>query len=76
MSNGEIDNDEVVEIDGVVIHCVSCKVDFVFGGGEREFFKEKGLRDPKRCGPCRRARKEGRQYEAKEEPEDPDEEEE
>lgn len=70
-----MDDREVVEIDGEVIHCVSCGVDFVFGGGERDYFKDKELTTPKRCGPCRRARKEGRQFEAPPEPEDEGEEE-
>ncbi len=70
-----MDNGEVIEIDGEVILCVSCGVTFVFSGGEREFFKEKGLQTPKRCGPCRRARREGRQFAAPEEPEDMGEEE-
>ena len=68
-----MDNGEVTEIDGEAIHCISCGVDFIFGGGEREFFKEKGLATPKRCGPCRRARREGRQVEAKPELEDEEE---
>lgn len=70
------DNKEIViEIDGEPILCVTCGVTFVFGGGERDFFKEKGLRKPKRCGPCRRARKEGRQYAIREEQEDEEEQE-
>ncbi len=44
-----------------LIECVGCKVVFLFGGGEKAFFEEKGLSEPKRCAPCRRTRKEGRQ---------------
>ena len=44
-----------------LIECVSCKVIFLFGGGEKAYFEEKELSDPKRCAPCRRTRKEGRQ---------------
>ena len=47
-----------------LIECVSCKVIFLFGGGEKAYFEEKELSDPKRCAPCRRTRKEGRQQEA------------
>ena len=45
-----------------LIACSSCKVVFLFGGGEREYFEEQELEEPKRCGPCRRARREGRQF--------------
>lgn len=63
-------DEETVEVDGELITCVSCEVTFLFGGGERDFFREKGLQMPKRCGPCRRARREGRQVAAPGEPED------
>ena len=63
----ETPRDDSVEIDGELIKCVSCEVTFLFGGGEKEFFLSKGLQSPKRCGPCRRARREGRQFEAQEE---------
>jgi len=68
-------NEDVVEVDGELITCVSCKVTFLFGGGERDFFREKELQTPKRCGPCRKARKEGRQFAMREELEDSEEEE-
>ena len=71
----ETQKDEVVEIDGELIYCVSCGVTFLFGVGEREYFKSKELQNPKRCGPCRRARKEGRQYAMLEEGEVEDEDE-
>lgn len=41
------------------ITCVDCKAEFVFTEGEQTFFKSKGLtNEPKRCGPCRAAKKE------------------
>ena len=71
----ETQKDDTVEVDGELIYCVSCGVTFLFGGGERDYFKSKELRNPKRCAPCRRARREGRQYEMPEEIEDPEEQE-
>ena len=44
-----------------LIECVGCRVIFLFGGGEKAYFTEKDLSDPKRCAPCRRVRREGRQ---------------
>ena len=39
--------------------CVECGHQFIFTASEQEFFRDKGLTDdPKRCPPCRRARKE------------------
>ena len=38
--------------------CVACKKEFVFSVGEQQFYAEKGLAsDPKRCKPCRDARR-------------------
>ena len=40
------------------IQCLDCKNDFVFTAGEQEFYERKGFREtPKRCKPCRDARK-------------------
>ena len=63
-------NHIVLEPGDVLIQCSSCEVVFLFGGGERRYFKEQELEEPKRCSPCRRARKEGRQYEIQSTPED------
>lgn len=39
--------------------CTDCGSEFVFTVGEQEFYKEKGFdNEPKRCVPCRRAKKE------------------
>jgi CxxC-x17-CxxC domain-containing protein len=40
------------------IECIDCKNQFVFTAGEQEFYERKGFREvPKRCKPCRDARK-------------------
>jgi CxxC-x17-CxxC domain-containing protein len=40
--------------------CTACGADFVFTEAEQAFFAEKKLVPPKRCKPCRQARKLGR----------------
>jgi len=40
-----------------ILRCVECGNEFVFEAGEQSFFRSKGLQEPKRCLPCRRARK-------------------
>src|SRR5262249_10958473 len=43
------------------LSCSDCKSDFIFTAGEQEFFERKGFREiPKRCKPCRDARKQRR----------------
>lgn len=37
--------------------CVDCGKDWTLTEGERKFFDEKGLTPPKRCKPCRAAKK-------------------
>ena len=40
------------------LQCMDCKNDFIFTAGEQEFYDRKGFREiPKRCKPCREARK-------------------
>ena len=40
------------------IQCLDCKNEFIFTAGEQEFYERKGFREvPKRCKPCRDARK-------------------
>ena len=40
------------------IQCSDCGIDFTFSGEEQEFFQSKGYtNEPKRCSPCRQARK-------------------
>jgi CxxC-x17-CxxC domain-containing protein len=42
--------------------CSHCKNEFVFSAGEQAFYAEKGLTsDPKRCKPCREARRRAKQ---------------
>jgi CxxC-x17-CxxC domain-containing protein len=41
--------------------CADCGQDFLFTAGEQEFYERKGFREiPKRCKPCRDARKQRR----------------
>ncbi|SRR5579885_606214 len=41
-----------------VIQCVDCSADFTFSAREQERFAELGFtNEPKRCGPCRAAKK-------------------
>lgn len=38
--------------------CIACGNDFVFSVGEQQFFADRGfVNDPKRCGSCRKHRK-------------------
>lgn len=39
------------------IDCQDCSNPFVFTEQEQAFYSEKGFTDPKRCKPCRNARK-------------------
>jgi CxxC-x17-CxxC domain-containing protein len=42
--------------------CLDCHQPFTFTAGEQEFYEKKGFREePKRCRPCREARKSKRQ---------------
>jgi len=46
------------------LNCADCRQDFVFTAGEQKFFKEKGFTEiPKRCKPCRDAKKARREQE-------------
>lgn len=43
------------------LQCVDCGATFTFDAAEQEFFANKGFtNDPKRCGDCRRAKKQER----------------
>ena len=48
MENGYVDLD---------IRCRDCDRVFVLTAGEQAFFEQKGLRLPKRCKPCRQAKR-------------------
>jgi len=40
------------------LQCLDCKNEFIFTAGEQEFYERKGFKEiPKRCKPCRDARK-------------------
>lgn len=40
--------------------CADCGKEFTWTSGEQSFYAEKGLREPKHCPECRKARKEAR----------------
>ena len=47
-----------MEFQDRAVQCVDCKQEFIFTAGEQEFYERKGFREqPKRCKPCREARK-------------------
>jgi len=37
--------------------CMDCSQEFVFTARDQEFYAERGFTEPKRCTPCRNARK-------------------
>jgi CxxC-x17-CxxC domain-containing protein len=37
--------------------CSDCGQNFTFSGDDQEFFRERGYSTPKRCKPCRQAKK-------------------
>jgi len=39
------------------VKCVDCNEEFTFTAGEQEFYNERGYTEPKRCKPCRDAKK-------------------
>lgn len=39
------------------LKCIDCSGDFTFTEGEQQFYSSKGLNEPRRCKPCRQARK-------------------
>src|SRR2546425_11895277 len=43
------------------LNCADCGQAFIFTAGEQEFYERKGFKEiPKRCKPCREARKQRR----------------
>jgi putative zinc ribbon protein len=42
------------------ITCADCGQSFSFSAGEQEFYQQRGMSEPKRCKPCRQARKDQR----------------
>jgi len=45
------------EFEDRTLNCCDCHKDFVFDKGEQEFFQRKEFSDPRRCKPCRVAKK-------------------
>lgn len=37
--------------------CVECDRPFFWTAGEQQFYAKQGFSDPKRCGPCRQAKR-------------------
>ena len=46
-----------MDYEDTTVVCDDCNEDFTFTGEEQAFFAEKGFQTPKRCKPCRDARK-------------------
>ena len=42
------------------LKCADCGKEFIWSAGEQAYYAEKGLREPKHCPECRKARKEAR----------------
>jgi len=50
-----------MEFQDRTLQCTDCNQDFIFTAGEQEFYERKGFKEiPKRCKPCREARKQRR----------------
>lgn len=47
-------------LDAKMLPCQDCGVEFEFTTEEQEFYATKGFSDPKRCKPCRDAKKQAR----------------
>ncbi len=47
-------------MDTKTLTCQDCGQSFDFTAEEQQFFAEKGFQDPKRCGNCRRQKKDNR----------------
>jgi CxxC-x17-CxxC domain-containing protein len=43
-----------------ILVCADCGQQFVFTANEQDFYAQRGFSEPKRCGPCRSARKAAR----------------
>lgn len=53
--------DQVTEHQDKQLECVDCKQSFLFSAKDQLFFEEKQFVPPKRCKPCREAKKQARQ---------------
>lgn len=56
ISHGYVDSTVAVDL---VINCRDCGSEFLWTIGQQEFFEERGLHMPRRCGPCYIARRNG-----------------
>lgn len=41
----------------LALSCADCAAPFAFTGAEQAFYRERGLREPTRCAPCRATRR-------------------
>ena len=54
----EIGTDQSTDLQDRSINCVDCSEPFIWTAGEQVFFHDKGLQnEPKRCKPCKQAKK-------------------
>jgi hypothetical protein len=51
------DGDALAGAIDLEIECVDCRVWFFFGVGEQQFFANRGFEPPRRCRPCREAKR-------------------
>lgn len=52
-----MERQEEAEMPDKTIECVDCGAAFVFTEKDQKFFASKKYNDPKRCQPCRQAKK-------------------
>ena len=48
---------DVKDFENITLVCIDCQQTFSFEPGEQAFYLSKGLAQPKRCKPCRDARR-------------------
>ena len=58
--HGERGETKVTEYQDKQLECADCKQTFVFTGRDQQFFEEKQFVPPKRCKPCREAKKQAK----------------
>lgn len=44
-------------MEDITIVCVDCSKSFIFSASEQKYFQDRQLTQPKRCPPCRKARR-------------------
>ena len=51
------DPDPADGLEDMLIRCCDCGQDFVWTAGQRQYFRDRDLRQPRRCSECRGARR-------------------